>query len=142
MSTESSILWEPVGGIETPCADLAFRLTPPDLLVVKMRFSNLVDGTENDLLLKFSGTIAIQWGSETFGIVPIPEPFPKCRSPHWDTWTFPLLRIGNSSWWAMHEARNPTLAEGRDHFAIVTMDDVLHVLAKPTVSATWIPAEP
>ena len=139
MSEESSELWEPVSGIETPCADLTFCYVHPHGLEVRMHFSNVVGGPENDLLLKFSGAIAIQWESETFGLVPIPGPLPKCHSPNWDTWTFPLLRVQNSSWWATYDARNPIAAEGRNHYVLVTMDDLLHVLAETTVTATWVP---
>ena len=142
MNTESSMPWEPVGNIDTPCADLAFSYTPPDGLAVRMRFSNVVGGPENDLLLTFTGAIAAQWESECFCLIPIPDPLPMCSSSQWNTWTFPFLRVENSRWLAAHDARHPVAAEGRNHFVLVTMNDLLHVLAKPTVIATWVPPQP
>jgi hypothetical protein len=141
MNIETCVIWEPVTGVDMPCADLLYRYDPPEHIEVRLRFSNVVNGLENDLLLKFSGAISAQWESESFGLIPIPVPLPKCRSPQWDTWTFPLLRIENSSWWAVHDARHPIAAEGRSHFVLVTMNDLLHVLAKPAVNATWVSPE-
>jgi len=141
MSMCASTRWEPISGIVSPAADLSFCYSPPENLRVKMHFSNVVGASENDLSLTFSGVIAAQWESESFGLIPIPEPLPTCSSAKWSTWTFPLLHIENSIWWAAHDARNPVGAEGKEHFVLVTMNELLHVLAEPNVSATWIPSE-
>lgn len=139
MNREYAVLWEPTGSIDAPCADLGFAYAPPDTIEVRMRFSNVIDGHANDLLLKFSGAIAAQWETESFGLIPLPESLPKCLAKRWDTWTFPLLQIEHSRWLATYDTRHPIAAEGRVHFALVTMNDLLHVLARPTVVATWVP---
>jgi hypothetical protein len=137
MTSVVAVRWEPVTGVDWPCADILFAYSPPDALHVRMRFSNVVGVREADLVLEFSGAIAAQWESESFGLISLPDLLPKCRSPRWDTWTFPLLRIDNSEWLATYHARNPFGAEGRCHYVIVTMNDLLHVLARPTLEATW-----
>jgi hypothetical protein len=107
-----------------------------------MRFSNVVGGCESDLSLKFSGAIAAQWESESFGLIPLAESLPRCSAERWNTWAFPLLRIEHSMWLASHDARHPVATEGRIHYVLVTTNDLLHVLAQPAVVAIWVPPEP
>ena len=131
--------WRPVDGLDVPCADLLFHYTPPDLLGVRMRFSNVRGGQPLDLGLQFRGAISMRWESESIGLVPLPEPLPKCSNANWADWTFPLLRIEHSPWLVELEARRPIEAERRVHFALVTMNDLLHVLARDA-DANWVEA--
>ena len=135
---QKSVIWEPVPGLDLPCADIAFAYGPPDVLTVTMRFSNVVAGRGKDLQLCFSGAIALRWESESFGLIPIPGPLPKCRDEKWSEWSFPLLRVERSSWLAEHDARHPVAAEARVHFALISMNDLLHVLAFSDVDAQWV----
>jgi hypothetical protein len=136
MSADSCIKWEPVGGILAPCADIRFTYTVPSFLSVTMYFSHVRNGAPQDLILNFSGAIALRWESESFGLVPLPERLPRCPDP-WSRWTFPLLSIENSTWLDTHHARNLVSSKGRLHFALLSMNDLLHILALPDVKAAW-----
>ena len=137
MNNEQCIKWEPVGGIDYPCADISFAYDGPDAVSVTMHFSRVKNCLPKDLHLKFRGAISIQWESESFGLIRLPESLPRCGGS-WSRWSFPLLRIEQSAWLATYEGRNPVSSRGRLHFALVAMNDLLHILALPTVDARWM----
>lgn len=139
MTKQQCVRWEPLTNLDVPCADIAFSFQPPWRVTVRMRFSNVRDGQANDLELCFSKAIPLRWESESYGLVHLPKPLPTCRAEKWANWTFPLLRVDHSQWLAEHDARIPVAAEDRVHFALVTMNDLLHVLALPDVEAQWVP---
>jgi hypothetical protein len=102
-----------------------------------MRFSNVVEGLTQDLALKFSGPILLRWEAETISRDDLDRrPLPKCRQARWSTWTFPLLVVVESPWLSSLEGY-PS-AEGREHFMLVSMNDVLDVIARPNVDAKWV----
>ena len=65
---------------------------------------------------------------------------PKCSAPEWNRWTFPLLKVEGSElleqFRGIYEiGEGPKLA----HFLLLSMDDILHVVARDNkVSAEWI----
>jgi len=138
MTTERCLKWDAVPGIDSPCADISFVYNKADSITVTMHFSRVKNLASRDLELTFNGAISIRWESESFGLNPLPNPLPKCGDTEWDTWTFPLLKVENSSWLRAHLDRHPIAAEGRVHFALITMNDLLQVLASPSVNAQWI----
>jgi len=138
---QQCLIWDPLPGLDFPCADMSFAYNPPYRVIARMRFSNIVNGPSSDLQLSFSGAIALRWESESFGLIPLPKPLPKCRSESWSRYTFPLLRVEHSSWLAEHEAYYLLAAEGRAHFALVSLNDLLHILALPDVDTQWIEPE-
>ena len=138
MSADSCDKWEPINGIVAPCADIRFDYVAPFRLSATMYFSHVRDGVPQDLLLHFTGAIALRWESESFGrLVPLPEQLPRCPDP-WSRWTFPLLSFDASAWLDSYHGRNPVASEGRRHFALISMNDLLHILARPDAEATWI----
>jgi hypothetical protein len=128
--------WEPVSGIDNPCADIAFTYEGPDAVSITMHFSSVNNGSQRDLLLKFRGAISLRWESESFGLIPIAKILPKCEG-NWAAWTFPLLRIEHSDWLATYKSHNPVASENRVHFTLIALNDLLHVLALPDVNVTW-----
>jgi hypothetical protein len=140
MPVERCVRWEPVSGIESPCADITFACEPSDRLSAIMHFSHMTDHPPRDLRLIFSGAISLRWEDESFGLNPLPDLLPQLGSGAQSKWTFPLLRVEHSAWLAAHEARLPPLAAGRCHFALVALNDLLQILALPDVEAAWVDA--
>jgi hypothetical protein len=130
-------IWQPTTGIEAPCADISFRYEERDCVRVQMHFSRVKDGLQQDLELLFHGSIALRWTEEAFSMVhSAPRPLPKCQGVRWAGWTFPLLQIFDSAW--LQEHAGYPAAAGRQHFLLVSMNDLVDVLARPDVSAKWI----
>ena len=139
--SERCTMWEPLPGIDCPCADISFATSngnPP--LRVLMHFSRVMNGPSQDLELLFYGTIGLSWVPEhlafTAATPVLPKPLPKIITGQWIGWTFPLLRVFESSWLASYHAHIGT--ERRQHFAFIAMNDELHLLALPEVNARWI----
>ena len=129
--------WEPIKGIDTPCADISFTYDAPSKLRVLMRFSNVIDGPANDLELTFAGPILLRWEDETISRNDLGlESLPKCRDVRWASWTFPLLKVVGSPW--LESLAGYPSAEGREHLMLVSMNDVLDVLARPDVGVRWV----
>ena len=97
------------------------------------------DEANRDLVLWFKNAIALRWGAESAGLSQLAESLPKCSAERWSAWTFPLLKIQESSWLREHAARSPVDAQGREHFLLVSMNDVCELLAVFVV-ATWVDA--
>jgi hypothetical protein len=139
MNTERCERWSVVGGVEWPAADLFFSYEAPYIAMVRMQFANTVRGSQRDLVLRFRGVIALRYESESTGLVPLPEP-PRFTTGEWSGHTFPLLLVQQSLWLAEHHAHNSVESTDRHHFALVSMNDLLHILALPTVEASWVEA--
>jgi hypothetical protein len=138
---ERSSIWEPIAGIDSPCADISFAYDIKSILRVVMHFSHVKDGPSHDLELLFSGAIGLRWAPEYPGsiVLPTAPPLPKCRTAQWSGWTFPLLTISESPWLAMYQGLPGT--ERRQHFSLIAMNDLLDVIAFPEVAARWIVPE-
>ena len=138
--TERCAKWEPVRDVAWPCAGISFERIGRALDVV-MRFSLTKGAPPLDLKLQFAHPVALRWIDESFAYASIPgsDALPTLDSaPFGRRWTFPLLRVIESSWL-------PTLGHAVDvahpeHFVLVTMNDVLHIAAKPDVTAGWAPS--
>jgi hypothetical protein len=130
--------WEPIGEIACACADISFdrAATGRDVSVV-MHFSRTRGAPPIDLELGFREPIALRWSAERFayGWIPVPSSTPMLDTPGFERWAFPLLKVIESSWL-------PTLGYaidlgGYEHFVLVSMNDTVHVAARPDVSARW-----
>jgi hypothetical protein len=105
-----------------------------------MHFSLMRGAPKRDLRLQFTGLISLRWVDESFDVIHLPKPWPQIGAGEHPTWTFPLLQIEHSSWLQDHENVNPVAAEGRVHFALISLNDLVHILALPVATATWIDA--
>ena len=145
MTIERFIRWEPISGINCPCADISFTYRGPEDLLVTMHFSRTAGCLPKDLFIKFNGAIIARWESEDFGslvqplgaVDPKPVQLPRCRGD-WADWSYPLLQVEHSTYLATYEARNPIATKGRVHFVLIGMNDLLHIVALPEVEATWV----
>jgi len=135
--TECYSIWEPLPGIAFPCAGISLSYHHKTDLQVLMHFSNVVNGPGQDLLLTFRGVIGFRWNPEDLGSVfyPVRRPLPKLTDPRWEDWTFPLLEVCDSKWLATYKGFPST--EGRKHYYLIAMNDLVDILALPDVVATW-----
>lgn len=85
---------------------------------------------ERNLSLSFGGVIALRFEEECPGFDPLPNPLPMLKPQV----TFPLLIIEDSEWLGMFEP----IYRGRKHFAFITSDHLLQLIAKPEVVAKWL----
>lgn len=135
-----SSIWQPVPEIVGPCADISFALSLPGTLVVTMHFSLVIGLPDNDLRLQFTGPLAMHWETECPGFYPVPPNMSKCADPQWAKWVFPLQMVEGSE--LLEEFRGiyqigkaPELS----HFLLISMNDLVHVIARSGVTAEWIP---
>jgi hypothetical protein len=139
--SEHAIIWEPVSGIDSPCAELSLFLEPSRRLKVLMHFSKVKDGPTLDLELLFSGAVTLRWADEFTGSIfhPMSVLAPKCRNERWSEWVFPLLVIQESPWLATYQsiAELPG-TQSLQHFALICMNDLLDIAATPDVVARWV----
>jgi hypothetical protein len=137
MNDEVCERWSVVTGIDWPAADVCFTYEAPFVTIARMRFSNVVGGSTQDLTVRFPGVIALRHESESFGLIPLPDSLPRFGAGRWSGYTYPLLKVRNSRWLAEHHARNPVEAADRHHFVLVSMNDLLHILALSHAEASW-----
>ena len=130
--------WEPISGIDSPCADLSFNYQGSDDLTVTMYFTRVKNGIPRDLVIKFHGVISVRWMDECCSMIAVRLQPPPVLEGRFSGWTFPLLQSDSTAYLAEYQKGNPPLAKGRKHFYLVCMNDLLDVLALPDVEATWV----
>jgi hypothetical protein len=143
--SERTNTWEPVADIDFPCADISFSFGAKGFLRVLMHFSRVKNGHGQDLELLFSGAIGLHWTPEHLGFTVkpamTPKPLPKISAGQWSGWTHPLLTVGESSWLASYQTfpgQTFPGTERRQHFSLISMNDLLDIIAFPEVAAQWL----
>jgi hypothetical protein len=137
MSNERCVKWNIVPNIEAPCANISFAYDAPDRLRVLMRFSNVRGGIDRDLELIFHDAIGLRWQIESLR-VDIEQCELQSLTGKWMRWAYPLLKIENSAWLQRFHSQNPVAVDQREHFFLVSMNDLVQVLALPNVDVSWI----
>lgn len=138
--------WEPVDGISAPCDQIVFSYAPDHSATVIMSFTGPARGNRRELVLRFRHVIVLTSEDEApGGFVPAPEikSLPKVERADKLTWatptlTFPLMKLVDSEplrQYQMMRPPNPPLA----HFFLVSLDNLVHVIAHAEVEATWNP---
>ena len=121
--TERASTWYPVPDLTDGFGSISLTYRPND-----SRSARLVMNGARNLALEFTRVIALHFEDECPGNFPLPTELPKLRPGL----TFPLLKIENSRWlsqWPMW----PNLT----HYALASSDDLVQLLAHPTVQAWW-----
>ena len=122
--TESAVTWEPVSGIDGLFGSISFAYGPDDGRSVLVT----MHGARN-LHLRFTGAIALRFEDDCPGFDPLPNPLPMLRPGV----TFPLLKIEHSQWLSQWHP----VHSGLVHFALLSLDDLVQLIAKPSVDAHW-----
>ena len=126
---ETAHQWEPVEGIPNitdPFGGIAFAHEAGN----ERPLSVVMYGHQN-LRLRFTGTIAIRFEDDCPGFDPLPKPLPMIRPGI----TFPLLQIDDSKWlgqWKLIHTGSKLC-----HFALLSLDDLVQIIAKSDVAARW-----
>ncbi len=138
---EKTIKYEIIEDLDFPCADISYewRSEKNAKLVVLMHFSRVISGYKSDIEITFKNPWALKWEEESFGLIDIPEPLPRCSNNNFSGWTHPTLIVKDSKWAEkysnrMYAAGDPK-AKDVTHYVFVAMNDLLHVLSeqKPLV---------
>ena len=138
--------WNTQPDIASGCADISYRWESEQRaqLIVLMHFSRVVDGSRMDLELAFPSPLAVMWETESFGLIDSPVELPKLSGPRFGGWTFPTILVENSAWAERYAARkysaNDINALHIKHYFLVSLNDLLHVLAEGTPRSKWVEA--
>jgi hypothetical protein len=135
-----AVKWCPVQGLEEVCADISLSWISErnPKLVVLMHFSRInpeIGDLENDLKIVFNNPRAFCWEEEPCSRIETPEILPRCSDGHC---THPLLIIKNSPWKDLHVMFEED-EEHLMHYFLISLNDLLHVLAASKPEVTWIP---
>ncbi len=84
---------------------------------------------ERNLSILFKGVVGVRFEQECPGFDPLPDALPMLRP----STTFPLLKITGSEWLEQLEG----IYLGLNHFALISSDHLLQIIAKPDVIAHW-----
>jgi hypothetical protein len=83
----------------------------------------------------------MKWEDESFGIIEAPSQLPKCSDESGD-WTHPTLVIEDSSWAMKYAARKYAADDPQSknmvHYFLVSLNDLVHVLAEATPDVKWV----
>ncbi|HKV33564.1 MAG TPA: hypothetical protein VJP89_04570 [Pyrinomonadaceae bacterium] len=134
--TEKQEKWEPVDGIVTPAAS-ALVAEDKDGLTITLLFSQIVDGSDSDLCIKFGRVLAYSVYEEFAHPWETLESVPRLPG-RWGIYFYPLLRINESRWIASLpdlQAIHP----GVSHYRLLTLDQIIDVLCSKPPEVSWIP---
>jgi hypothetical protein len=123
-------IWQPISGIVGPCADISFALSHKDTLIVTMHFSLVRRHPNRDLRLQFEHAVAMHWEQEYPGFYPVPQNM----SP------FPLQKVEGSELLEQFSMDYGFTSGPRlTHFLLLSMNDLVHIIAYDDATAVWIP---
>jgi hypothetical protein len=118
---EQATKWQPIADIDSPFGSISYQFRHDSLSVQMIGVRTLV--------LEFTGVVALRFEQECPGFDFFPQPLPMLRPLQ----TFPLLCVEGSSW----REQYATIYGDLRHFALVSSDHLLQLLAKPDVKAAW-----
>ena len=119
--SQQVIKWQPLSDIDSPFGSIAYSFER------EVAFVRMV-GVKT-LTLGFSGVVALRFEQECPGYDFVPFPLPMLTPSQ----TFPLLLVEESQWLQQF---TPIYGE-LSHFALVSSDHLLQLLAKPNAEARW-----
>jgi hypothetical protein len=123
---ERALAWYPVPDIDDGFESISFSYearVPTD-----PRSVSIVLHGKRTLSLRFTEVIALHFEDDCPGNFPLPQQRPRLNTD----FMFPLLKIEYSRWhaeWPMW----PDLT----HYALLSLDDLVHLIAGPEVLAHW-----
>ena len=128
--------WEPIDGIVTPAAS-ALIAEDHEGLTVTLMFSEIVDGPDLDLRLKFDGVLGYSVYKEFVHPWEILESVPQLEG-RWERFRYPLLQIKHSTW--MASLPNFLLLHPDSlHYRLLTLDTIVDVLCGKPPEVSWVP---
>ena len=133
--------WQRVPNVEVPCAGVDLQLIH-GVLSLRLLFSEIVDGMNQDLVLTFDQPIAVTsfnefqhpWNAEVGGDVPR-------LAGKWASFAYPILTVKGSDWMRIAEESGRPM-ENIGHLRIVTLGDTVDVLGHDPESISWESGSP
>src|SRR2546428_1055830 len=130
--TEHFKRWEPVHGIDLPCAGVQISTSDRELSLL-LEFSLVQDGSDRDLRLRFTyghvvGFASWQEFAHPWNTEPVLDTIPRLGE-RWSTYAFPTLEVCDSNLIAGFDEGQRVTYAGVRHFRIVTLDHTIDVLA-------------
>ncbi len=122
--------WYPVPDVDDAFGRITFSSNERRSNKSNSRSVTVLLHGERTLSLEFNAVVAFHFEDDCPGTVPLPKERPRLNH----NFMFPLLRIENSKWrdqWFMW----PNVT----HHALLSLDDLVHIVAAPDVIARWIP---
>ena len=113
--------WQPVSDVDGPFERIAYSFEE-DTLSVRMVGART-------LVLRFLGVVALRFEQDCPGVDFLPLPQPTLGPSQ----TFPLLVVDQSRWLEPFQLVYRDLS----HFALVSSDHLMQVIAKASVKAHW-----
>jgi hypothetical protein len=120
--TERVAKWQPVSDIDCPFESILYSFHRDQLLVVRLIGFRTLE-------LHFSGVVGLRFEQECPGFDFLELPLPMLSSSQ----TFPLLLVQESEWLKRFTGIYGNLS----HFALVSSDHLVQLLARPNVEARW-----
>jgi hypothetical protein len=123
---EHASAWYPVSDIDDGFESISFSyearvsMEPRSVLIVMKG--------RRSLSLRFTGVIALHFEDDCPGNFPLPPELPRLNAK----FVCPLLKIENSKW-----AAQCPMWPNLTHYALLSLDDLVHLIAGPTVLAHW-----
>ena len=127
--TEHASAWYPVPDVTDAFGSISFVHESRAISGSTTRDALVTLHGIRDLELHFSRVIALHYEDDCPGNFPMPANRPRLNAEY----MFPLLKIEGSLWgaqWPMW----PKLV----HFALISLDDIVHVFADSDVRAKWV----
>jgi hypothetical protein len=127
--------WEPINRIETPAASAVIS-EDHEGLKVTLVFSEIADGYDADLCIRFGSVLAYTVYEELIHPWETLEAAPRLTS-RWKTYIYPLLQIRDSKWMATL----PNLLvihPDAMHYRLLTLDKIIDVLCSKLPEAVWV----
>ena len=137
MSTERFVKWLPEASVQQPCSDISYsrEANRENLTKVTMHF-----GDHQDLLLTFQDVLSLRYCDDLFDLEP-PVPInaiPRLEIGSNPGWSFPLLKVENSTWLEWHLRRLPTEDGLHAHFVIISLNSLVQLIALSDVKVEWL----
>ena len=140
MKADQHEKWEPIEGVTTPAA-CALIVEDHDGLTITLVFSELVDGLDADLRIKF-GRVPAYAVYEEF-VHPWIEsggpPIPKLEGK-WKDFSYPILFVRNSTWQSSFSDFQLINWPEPVHYRLVTLDQTVDVLCNRSPEVMWVRA--
>jgi hypothetical protein len=127
--------WEPVEGIEAPAARAVIQEDVGGF-VVTLKFSEIVDGLQQDLRISFGRPFAYSVYEEVVHPWETVDAGPRLAG-QWERYIYPLLQIKDSRW--VHSL--PTLLfvhPDSVHYRLLTLDQIVDVLCSKPPEVSWV----
>ena len=142
---EGYAVWDPTCRINAPCGSAEVTEPGGGSLIVRLAFSEVVDGIAEDLLITFTSHVALMSHEEFAhpwcddGELALPTIGGK-----WGRATHPTLRVNPSAWIESFSGDRLAHVDRRDvqHYRFVTLDRTVDVLATETPALKWTAARP